>query len=108
MIEFTGKGTEMTNAEYQKHRADADSNCLLSRLRALATEYNGTIDREGEVSDSAVRDLLTDIRHLCDMYGLDFGAIDTEAYEGYLEELTWRDDPNDALYVGAGPEDARG
>ena len=35
---------------------------------------------------SALRDLLTDLRHLSDERGLDFHAAEDGSYEGYLEE----------------------
>ena len=86
------KTPAMTNGEFQRRRADKDADCLLAGLRKLAVEYNAQIDPEGAVFDSAVRDLLTDVRHLCDVYGLHFGPLNTEAHEQYLEERPWRDE----------------
>lgn len=34
-----------------------------------------------------VRDLLTDLRHYCDTYGIDFGYEDDVAHDNYLSEL---------------------
>ena len=45
--------------------------------------------RQGTTVDRAVSDALVDIRHLCDIWRLDFGALDDDAYEGYLEELEY-------------------
>jgi len=39
-----------------------------------------------------VTDALTDLRHLCDRRGWDFGARDRSAYSHYIEELNGRDD----------------
>jgi hypothetical protein len=39
-------------------------------------------------------DALTDVRHLADVYGVDFGEIDGEAYDGYLEELEAAQSPD--------------
>jgi hypothetical protein len=32
-------------------------------------------------------DALTDMRHLADVFALDFAEIEGRAYEGYIEEL---------------------
>lgn len=44
---------------------------------------------EAGVSDeeSAVRDLLADLRHYCDAHGISFGNEDRCAYRNYVEEL---------------------
>jgi len=39
----------------------------------------------GEV-DTAIVDMLADLRHLCDLEELDFSAIDSRAYAHYAEE----------------------
>jgi hypothetical protein len=39
-------------------------------------------------------DALTDMRHLADVYGLDFGEIDSKAYDSYLEELEAAQSPD--------------
>lgn len=41
----------------------------------------------GEEPATALKDLLGDLRHLCDALGLDFAAIDDSAYSAYQEEL---------------------
>jgi hypothetical protein len=48
--------------------------------------YEGAPDWRATVSDA-----LTDLRHLCDTHGLDFGDCDRSAYEHYLAELHARD-----------------
>lgn len=35
----------------------------------------------------AITDLLANIRHLCDLRGLDFAKLDRVAYSHYVEEL---------------------
>ena len=37
--------------------------------------------------ECAVRDLLADLRHYCDMHGISFGDEDRCAYRNYVEEL---------------------
>jgi hypothetical protein len=73
----------MTNAEYQAKRF-AEGPCLLTALHKLIEAH---CEEQGLEPVSALRDALTDMRHLADIYQLDFGAMDHYAYEGYLEEL---------------------
>lgn len=47
----------------------------------------------------ALRDLLTDLRHLSDELGLDFHAAEDGSYDGYLEERARAD-----YEAGLGPE----
>jgi len=39
--------------------------------------------------ERAVCDSLVDIRHLCDIWRLDYEALDDDAHGGYLEELEY-------------------
>jgi hypothetical protein len=73
----------MTNAEYQAKRI-AQGPCLLAALRKLIDAH---CEEQGLEPVSALRDALTDMRHLADIHQLDFGELDQYAYEGYLEEL---------------------
>ena len=43
-------------------------------------------EEQGLEPSSALTDALTDMRHLADVYGLDFGEIDSKAYDSSLEE----------------------
>jgi hypothetical protein len=73
----------MTIADSQVARlAQLDS--LLGRLARNITEYS---EREGIELHCAIRDAVSDIRHLCDIHRLDFEALEDQAREMYLEEL---------------------
>ena len=73
----------MTNAEYQTERI-AQGPCLLAALHKVIEAH---CEEQGLEPVSALRDALTDMRHLADIYELDFGELDQYAHEGYLEEL---------------------
>ena len=72
----------MTNAEYQKNRI-GQGGSLLTTLHEVIEMH---CEEQGIEPVSAITDALTDLRHLADVYGLDFGEIDGKAYDGYLEE----------------------
>jgi hypothetical protein len=72
----------MTNAEYQKRRI-GQGGSLLATLHEVIEMH---CEEQGLEPVFAITDALTDLRHLADVYGLDFGEIDGKAYEGYLEE----------------------
>jgi hypothetical protein len=74
----------MTNAKAQAARLKKMPNSLLGQLSRIITKY---ADREGTELHCAIRDTLTDIRHLCDIHGLEWGGLDEQAYDVYLEEL---------------------
>ena len=73
----------MTNAEYQRNRI-AQGASLLATLHQVIEKH---CVEQGLEAVFALTDALTDMRHLADVYGLDFGEIDGKAYDGYLEEL---------------------
>src|ERR1700730_13608396 len=73
----------MTNAEYQKNRI-GQGGSLLTTLHEVIEMH---CEEQGLETVSALTDALTDMRHLADVYGLDFGEIDARAYDGYIEEL---------------------
>jgi len=73
----------MTNAQYQAKRL-ADGPSLLAALHKVIEVH---CEEQGIEPVSALRDALTDMRHLADIYQLDFGELDQYAHEGYLEEL---------------------
>ena len=72
----------MTNAEYQKRRI-GQGGSLLHTLHEVIEMH---CEENGLEPVSALTDALTDMRHLADVYGLDFGEIDARAYDGYIEE----------------------
>ena len=54
---------------------------VLRRLLARAYDPGKGADPEN------IADMLTDLRHLCDVQGLDFGECDRIAYQNYLSEM---------------------
>ena len=73
----------MTNTQYQARRL-AEGPSLLAALHKVLESH---CEEQGLEPVSALRDALTDMRHLADIYQLDFGELDQYAHEGYLEEL---------------------
>ena len=57
---------------------------LIDRLQELLKDYASAEQCEPQ---NAFRDILTDLRHLADEFGYDFGERDKQAYQVYLEEL---------------------
>ena len=53
---------------------------------ADALQYRDYLECRGEEA-TAVRDLLADLRHYCDLYGIDFAEQDRIAHDNYLAEL---------------------
>lgn len=51
----------------------------LSAEKALQTIYGGVTER-------VITDMLSDLRHLCDAKGIEFGKIDRIAYRKYSAE----------------------
>ena len=48
------------------------------------------VEAYNEIKDdpaALAADLLTDLRHFCDLHGLPFHEMDTRAHEAYLDEL---------------------
>ena len=54
------------------------------RAKSLTTLLNKTYDPCGARRN--VTDILTDLRHLCDVKGWDFADLDRQAYQHYIEE----------------------
>ena len=73
----------MTNAEFQKNRI-AQGPSLLRTLHEVIERH---CEEHGLEPVFAITDVLIDIRHLADVYGLDLGEIDANAHNSYLEEL---------------------
>jgi hypothetical protein len=73
----------MTSAEYQAKRL-TEGPSLLAALHKVLEKH---CEEQGLEPVSALRDALTDMRHLADVYQLDFGELDHYAHEGYLEEM---------------------
>jgi hypothetical protein len=72
----------MTNAQYQTNRI-AQGPSLLTALHEVIEKH---CEEQGLEPVFALTDALTDMRHLTDVYALDWGEIDTRAYDGYIEE----------------------
>lgn len=49
-------------------------------------EYTPPYNEEDREYRDAVTELLSDIRHFCDRWDIDFGAVDRLAYRNYIEE----------------------
>lgn len=73
----------MKNDSILKSRG-ADS--LIGKLHAVLTEY---CEGEGVEMEFAMRDALTDMRHICDIHELNLGDIDGRAHQGYLSEVAY-------------------
>ncbi len=54
------------------------------RTKSLTTILTKTYDPYGEHCN--VIDMLTDLRHLCDVNGWDFADLDRQAYQHYIGE----------------------
>ena len=54
------------------------------RAKSLTTILTKTYDPHG--AQENVTDMLTDLRHLCDVKGWDFADLDRQAYQRYLTE----------------------
>ena len=80
----------MTNSQYQRKLIKKHPDALIAQLRRAILVY---ACQQGTTADRAVVDALVDIRHLCDIWRLDFGALDDDAYGGYLEELEYPQEP---------------
>ena len=76
------------NADYQRMRLRLGP----SLLRELDRAIQGCVREHGCDEKDAVRDMLIDVRHLCDVYGVNFAEADQEAYDGYFVESAeeWR------------------
>ena len=54
------------------------------RAKSLTTILTKTYDPHG--AQENVTDMLTDLRHLCDVKGWDFADLDRQAYQHYRTE----------------------
>ena len=54
------------------------------RAKSLTTVLNKTYDPYGKRCNAI--DVLTDLRHLCDVNGWDFADLDRQAYDHYATE----------------------
>ncbi|MFV1626843.1 hypothetical protein VWY34_14240 [Phaeobacter sp. JH20_02] len=69
--------------EFASEIEDNDNSTRAARaLRAIYPAY------DDDTAATAVRDVLTDLRHLCDLMGWDFAQMDKEAHRGYQVELS--------------------
>jgi hypothetical protein len=58
----------------------------MGNYKALKTIIKEQQEKDGSDRQSAVRDLLTDVRHLCDNEKIDFYEALRGSYDVYLEE----------------------
>jgi hypothetical protein len=58
----------------------------MGNIKAIKTILKEQQEDEGCDKQAALRDILTDIRHLCDEFALDFYEALNGSYEVYLEE----------------------
>lgn len=72
-----------TNTEFQAAEL-ARSDSLRGQLNRIISDHS---ERERTELHCAIRDALTEIRHLCDIHQLDFDALNDRAIEVYREEL---------------------
>lgn len=56
------------------------------RILCAATAVEAYADNR-EDPDQLAADMLADLRHFCDLYGLDFSIMDKRGRAAYLEEL---------------------
>ena len=73
-----------TNRDYQRFRRSQGP----SLLRSLDTEILRYARSQGTTVECALRDALTDLRHIADIHKLNFWEMDHSAHEGYSQELT--------------------
>ena len=75
----------MDNRKYQRQRRNSGP-CLLRSLDAAILVY---AREQGCSIECAIRDALTDLRHISDIHRQDFANIDDRAHDGYVEELAY-------------------
>lgn len=63
-----------------------DNKRRANRILCAATAVEAYADSR-ENPDELAADLLADLRHFCDLHGLDFAAADALGRAAYLEEL---------------------
>lgn len=74
------KDPKYTFDDQNESRAD-----LVERALALSTDCNGQDDADtGAGVFLDLSDLLGNVRHFCDRAGIDYGQVDSHAYNAYL------------------------
>lgn len=78
----------MTTFDISNRNSDIAMNAhhaawALLAVRAFARATGLDLNSEADVLRTAVEDLLSSLRHLCDVAELDYAALDTTAYETY-------------------------
>lgn len=81
----------MKNRAFARKRRAARASAALrgtpTRGRAAAY-YNHSLRNDwSQCPQDGIADLLADIRHLCDLFELDFAQLDSRAYRNHLNEL---------------------
>ena len=99
--------TVMVPAMMPEHAGSVNFNAAMrvSRLQQamkawrVADETADDASTPDQVDEDAVVCMLADIRHYCDKFGLDFGALDRGAHADYLEQLE-----NDRHHASENPQ----
>lgn len=84
----------MTNGEYQKFRIGQNCESTVAQLDAMVESQS---KQAGSSVPEVIMDILCDLRHLCDIYELNFSDLDKLSYRGYLEELSWYEEDGEKL-----------
>lgn len=58
-----------------------------NRMLPIVEAYNNEFTCSGEDLQTALQDMLTDLRHFADVHALDFGAADDMAHHHYVAEI---------------------
>lgn len=81
----------MTNSKFARRRRAARAAAALRgkpTFNRPAAYYDHSLRNEwSQCPEDGISDLLADIRHLCDLLGLDFSDLDSRAYRNYVSEL---------------------
>jgi hypothetical protein len=75
----------MTNQDFHTQRADENPKSTVARLRQIIKEY-------GLGAETGITTILCDLRHLCDVYGVDFDACVITSWSDYNDELPEEDE----------------
>ena len=78
----------MTPAEIAQRIVDTSSHCADSNtLRATRAFQTVAPSYDDDTLSQGISDLLTDLRHLCDLAGFSFADLDQKGHRMYLAEL---------------------
>lgn len=66
----------------------------INRGRAILKALKRWHEDKHESVETIIIDALADIKHLCDMNGIDFFECENKSAEHYIAEVAMNDDPN--------------